>query len=80
MKKKRFKKVVEWEKKPNAWDLVLGIISFFISIMIFRDVCHYSLPEKIVGVAIIYLLIIVGVLQFKDGSGEGRKVYWEKIK
>ena len=81
--KKRFKKVVEWEEKPDFYFMLFGIIlllgglaSSFIGIYI-KGITTQDGVEMIsfsVG------LLISGILVILSSLGKGRKVLLEEVK
>ncbi len=79
MKDEKFKKVVEWDKEPNIKFVILGF-SFLVCgglslIKLVNDKIDYF-PLSL----LVILAISVGLVFSRSYLGEGRKVYWRKIK
>jgi len=82
MKKTKFKKVIEWKKKPNYEMIFGGII---LLVMGFAGMMHFNISGiSTLGKAIACLncLFLFGIgiytLLFKDYFGKGREVSWIK--
>ena len=81
--KKRFKRVVEWEREPSFFLLflfVINIISSFVLICIVGKVYDYGgnlYLAMCVGIAV---SIFTAIICLVEGVGISNEVYWEEIK
>lgn len=74
MKEQRFEKVVKWETKPNKIEMIISLIFgiFTIAVNLYTDDIWLRLASLI---GFVYCIVT-----FFLSLGEGRKVYWRKIK
>ena len=82
--KEKFEKVVEWEKKPSWFSIILGIICLVSSFLLGLTVISIHTLVSASNINIIELsilfLIVVGDFLIIEGFGGNRKVYWEEVK
>ena len=82
--KKRFKKVVEWEKKPSWFSIILGIICLVSSFLLGLTIIsiHTLVNESNINIIELstFFLVVAGGFLIIEGFGENRKVYLEEVK
>ena len=78
-RKTRWKKTIEWERKPK-WDELIGGIIFCLGAIFVMGLLFYKNGAEEVVMLIVTLLLCKGVHMVIKNSGEGRKEYYAKIK
>lgn len=82
--KDTYEKVVEWEKEPDRWDRFIGILllSSVGIIGILESIIHLNQSLLLYIIVILYSLLagVMGILMIIYSFGEGRKVYYRRIK
>jgi len=79
MKKDYFKKIVVWKKKPTWGNFILGTLCFLFAgflLAIYIDMKG----GFIIVVFVFSLMFIYGLKLISKSDGEGRKVYYRKVK
>jgi len=82
MKKKRFRKVVEWEEEPDIEKGVIGLLIFITGIL---NICYmvFSVPYSILSAVVLILtafMTIVGFFYFIKSFGAKKEVYYVEVK
>jgi len=72
----RFEKVVEWEKEPNYSGISIGIVSTIASLSF---IVLYNIKTLFASFSC-GVLLGIGTIMIIHHLGEGKKVYWRKIK